>query len=198
MSSLAAQTAPPLASAETPLPHSGDFGGKYRARVAALMHLGLLGLESGPLPPNPTWRLAVETAGQVGHDRIGDATVSLLAGMELPPCPVGTYPLVRLGVSLRAAAFALDASDEDVEFFPQRSLEARVGFARERIAAWTWTRFELGGLLTLDNEWDGGLYARGEWRGLYAEAAGRGWWFDRVEAGIRFGVQPGRPGRNGN
>jgi hypothetical protein len=198
MSRLTGEKAPLLDSAETPLPHSGDFSGRYHARVAALMHLGLLGLESGPLPPRPTWRLGIETAGQVGNERIGDATVSLLAGLEFPPFPDGTEPLVRLCVSLRAAALAFDGSEEEVEFFPQRSLEARLGFGREPIAAWTWARFEFGGLLTLDNEWDGGLYARGEWRGLYAEAAGRGWWFDRLEAGFRFGVQPGRPGRNGN
>ncbi len=196
MSSLAGEAAPPLVSDDTPLPHSGDFSGKYRGRVATLMHLALLGLETGPLPPAPTWRIAVETAGQLGDERIGDATVSLLAGVELPPCPVGTYPLVRLGASVRATAIALRSSE--TEFFPQRSLEARIGLGRERIAAWTWNRFELGGLLTLDNEWDAGLYARGEWRWLYAEAAGRGWWFDRIEAGVRFGAQPGRPGRNGD
>lgn len=196
MSSLSGEPAPPLVSDETPLPHSGDFSGKYRGRVATLMHLALLGLETGPLPPAPTWRVAVETAGQFGDERIGDATVSLTAGVELPPCPVGTYPLVRMGASIRATAIAFGSSD--AEFFPQRSLEARFGLGRERIAAWTWSRFELGGLLTLDNEWDGGLYARGEWRWLYAEAAGRGWWFDRIEAGVRLGATPGRPGRNGD
>ena len=198
MSRLTGEEAPPLVSTETPLRHSGDFGGRYQPRVAALMHLALLGLESGPLPPRVTSRLGIETAGQVGNDRIGDATVSLQAGLELPPLPDGTAPVVRMCLSLRAAALAYDGSDEEVEYFPQRSLEARLGFAREPIAAWTWARFEFGGLLTLDNEWDCGLFARGEWHALYAEVAGRGWWFDRIEAGFRFGIQPGRMGRNGD
>jgi lysophospholipase L1-like esterase len=196
MSSLSGEQIPPLTAQETPLPHSGDFSGKYRERVATLMHLATLGLETGPLPPVPSLRLAVEAAGQFGSERIGDATVSLLAGVELAPCPVGTHPLLRIGASVRATAVSFRSSD--VEYFPQRSLEARLGMGWERIGAWTWSRLELGGLLTLDNEWDGGLYARGEWRWLYAEAAGRGWWFDRIEAGVRFGAQPGRPGRNGN
>jgi lysophospholipase L1-like esterase len=199
MSRITGETAPALVTTETPLPHAGDFSSdRYQTRVAALMHLGLLGLQCGPLPPRITSRLGVETAGQVGNERIGDATVSLLAGVEFPPLPDGTAPLVRFCVFLRAAALAFNGSDQEVEYFPQRSLEARLGFAREPIAAWTWARFEFGGLLTLDNEWDAGLYARGEWRGLYAEVAGRGWWFDRVEAGFRFGLQPGRPGRNGD
>jgi len=129
---------------------------------------------------------------------MGDATVSLLAGTELTPCPLGKRLVMRFGASVRVAAVVYDEGGEEIEFFPQRSLEGRMGFGFERIAAWTWTRFELGALLTLDGAWDGGLYTRGEWRGLYAEAAGRGWGFDRVEVGVRFGIQPGREGRNGN
>jgi lysophospholipase L1-like esterase len=198
MSQLAGEPAPPGGRPETPLPDAGAFTGKHHTRVAAMMRIALLGLESGPLPPDLTTRLGVEAAGQAGDGRIGDATLSLLAGFELPPCPLGTFPVVRIGASLRAAALTFNGDNDEVAFFPQKSLEGRLGLGFEKIGAWTWTRVELGGLLTLDGTWDGGLYTRGEWRGLYAEVAGRGWWFDRVEAGIRFGVQPGRVGRTGN
>jgi lysophospholipase L1-like esterase len=198
MSKITGEPVPPLVASESPLPHSGDFAGRDQTRIAAMMRLAYLALESGPLPPRLTGRIGVEAAGQFGEEPIGDATVSLLAGLEVPPSPLLTHPIMRLGASVRAAALAFDEESENVELFPQRSLEVRLGLGFERIGMWTWTRFEIGGLLTLDGAWDGGMYARGEWRGLYAEAAGRGWDFDRVEAGLRFGIQPGRQGRNGN
>ncbi len=198
MAAIAGEPVPQRQIFDVPLPSAHELAGDHSARVAAMMHLALLGLASGPLPPDPTWRLGAEIAGQGGREPLADGTLSLLAGIEVAPFPTATWTTVRIGASLRAAALAYDDSRSELEFFPQRSFEARAGLGFERTAAWTWARVEAGGLLTLDGEWDGGLYARGEWRGLYVETAGRGWWFDRVEAGLRLGIHPGRPGRNGN
>jgi len=198
MSMLSGETVPPLVTNETPLPHAGDFTDKQKPRVTTMMHLGLVGLAAGPLPPSFTGRFSFEAGLQAGNQRTGDAVLSMSAGFESPPCPLGTYPVARVGMSLHMAALASDWQSGETTLFPAESGEARLGLAVERIAAWTWARTEVGGLLTLDGEWDGGLYVRGEWRWLYLETAGRGFWFDRVEAGARVGLHPGRMGRNGN
>jgi hypothetical protein len=92
----------------------------------------------------------------------------------------------------------MHASSGETEFFPARGFEGRLGLGFERIGAWNWSRFELGGLITPDDSVDFGVYARQEWRMLYVETASRGWLFDRIEAGVRIGGLWRRPGRNGN
>lgn len=188
---------PPLESKETPLPHNGDFTPKQRARVDAMMHLGLLGLQAGPLPPKPTYRLSIDAGGQAGERRARGAGISAMLGIESTPTPVAARWLTRGILQLRASPVVFDASGgKDAESFPRASLEARAGMAFEPIGMWRWTRLGYGLLYGVE----GGLgwYARGEWRLLYAEASTRGWDPDRIEAGLVWGRLFGRPGRNGN
>jgi lysophospholipase L1-like esterase len=73
MARIAGESAPPPSNSESPLPNSGDFVGKRHTRVASMMRLAYLSLESGPLSPRPTGRFGVEVAGQAGEEPIGDA-----------------------------------------------------------------------------------------------------------------------------
>lgn len=189
---------PPLAASETPLPSAGDLAGKQHERVATLTHLALLGLASGPLPPSPTWRISAELGGQLGSRRAADASLSVLAGVEMLPIPVTNRTLARACLHARGAMAALDASSGTTELLSTESMEGRLGVGVERIGAWNWMRGEAGFDLTLDGAWDGGVYARAEWQVLYVDAVGRDGWFDTLEAGFRWGAQPGRTGRNGN
>lgn len=199
MSELAGTHVPPPLTTETPLPHAGNFAGGQHERVATLTHLALLGLALGPLPPSVTWRISAELGGQLGSRRAADASATILAGVELLPIPVTNRTLARGCLHVRGAVAALDASSDTAELFPTESLDSRFGVAMERTGAWNWLRGEAGFDLTLDGAWDGGVYARAEWRALYVDAVGRrGGWFDHVETGLRWGAHPGRSGRNGN
>jgi len=140
----------------------------------------------------------MEAGAQGGDERIGDGVLVVMGGVEGLPVPVSNHILMRIGAHARATAVAYHSSGEDAEFFPARGLEGRVGLGFEEIGSWSWSRFELGGLITPDDAVDFGFYARQEWRMLYIEGASRGWLFDRIEAGVRFGTTWGRPGRNGN
>jgi lysophospholipase L1-like esterase len=182
---------------DKPLPSAQELSGE-RERVNALMHLAMQGLKIGPLPRKFTARVSLEVGAQGGDERIGDGVVVAMAGIEGLPVPVSNHILMRICAHGRAAAVAYHSSGQDTQFFPARGLEGRVGLGFEEIGSWSWSRFELGGLITPDDAVDFGFYARQEWRMLYLEAASRGWLFDRIEAGVRFGTTWGRPGRNGN
>lgn len=198
MASIAGTAVPDtLMPSETPLPSAGELSNQ-RARVNAFMHLAMQGLQVGPLPRKFTARFAVEAGAQGGDERVGDAVLGAMIGLEGLPVPVSTRALVRICTHARATIAAVDASGGETDWFPARGLEARLGLGFERIGAWNWNRFELGGLITPDDSVDFGLYARQEWRMLYVEAASRGWLFDRIEAGVRIGSPWRRPGRNGN
>jgi lysophospholipase L1-like esterase len=188
-----AEPAPP----DSLLPSAGELV-LERERVDALMHLATEGLKIGPLPRKFTARFSLEAGAQRGDERIGDAVFVATGGIEGLPVPVSTQYLVRPAAYARATVVALHSSGDDAEFFPSRGLEGRAGLGFEKIGAWNWSRFELGGLITPDHSVDFGVYARGEWRMLYVDAASRGWLFDRIEAGVRIGHLRGRPGRNGN
>jgi hypothetical protein len=162
------------------------------------MHLGMQGLRIGPVPRKFTARFSLEAGAQGGDERVGDAVVVAMVGLEGLPVPVSTRVVTRICANARTTFAALDASSGDTDFFPARGLEGRLGLGFERIGAWNWSRFELGGLITPDDSVDFGLYARQEWRMLYVETASRGWLFDRIEAGVRIGGLWRRPGRNGN
>ncbi len=197
MAAVAGEEVPPaLAAPPEPLPSARHLPGP-ESRVTALMHLAMQGLQIGPLPSKLTTRFALEAGAQGGEERIGDAVASGMAGIEALPVPITTRHLMRFCGQVRLTFAAFYSSDDDVEFFPRPGLEARLGLGVERIGAWGWGRFELGGLMAPDDAVDFGLYARQEWRMLYVEAASRGWDF-HVEGGIRIGGFTGRPGRNGN
>lgn len=185
-----------LALDDKPLPSAQDVSGE-RARADALMHLAMQGLKIGPLPRKFTARVSLDAGAQGGDERIGDGVVVAMAGMEGLPVPVSSHILMRFCAQGRATVVAYRSSD-DTEFFPARGLEGRFGLGFEEIGSWNRSRFELGGLITPDDAVDFGFYAREEWRILYVEAASRGWLFDRIEAGVRFGTTWGRPGKNGN
>ena len=198
MTSVAGGAAPDSISLDDePLPSAQDLSGE-RDRVNALMHLAMQGLKFGPLPRKFTGRLSLEAGAQGGEERIGDGVVVAMAGIEGLPVPLSNHLLMRICAHGRATAVAYRSSDDDTEFFPARGLEGRIGLGFEKIGAWNWSRFELGGLITPDDSVDFGFYARQEWRMLYIEAASRGWLFDRIEVGVRVGDLMGRPGRNGN
>lgn len=198
MASIAGSTVPDtLAPPGPPLPDAGELSHE-RERVNALMHLGIQGLKIGPLPRKFTARFSLEAGAQVGHERVGDGVVVAMGGMEALPVPVSAHQVMRICAHARATVAALHPSSDGTELFPARGLEGRLGLGFERIGAWNWSRFELGGLITPDDSVDFGLYARQEWRMLYVETAGRGWLFDRIEAGVRIGGLWRRPGRNGN
>jgi lysophospholipase L1-like esterase len=198
MASIAGTAVPDtLAPPETTLPSAGELSNQ-RARVNAFMHLAVQGLQVGPLPRKFTARYAVEAGAQGGDERVGDAVLGAMIGLEGLPVPVSTRALVRICAHARTTIAAVDASGGDTDLFPARGLEGRLGLGFERVGAWNWSRFELGGLITPDDSVDFGLYAREEWRMLYIEAASRGWLFDRIEAGVRIGGLWRRPGRNGN
>ena len=198
MAKVAGEAAPDsLPLDEKPLPSAQELSGE-RARVNALMHLAMQGLKIGPLPRKFAARVSMEAGAQGGDERIGDGVLVVMGGVEGLPVPVSNHILMRIGAHARATAVAYHSSGEDTEFFPARGLEGRVGLGFEEIGSWSWSRFELGGLITPDDAVDFGFYARQEWRMLYIEGASRGWLFDRIEAGVRFGTTWGRPGRNGN
>jgi len=186
-----------LSPPDNPLPSARELSGES-ARVCALMHLAMQGTKIGPLPRKFTARFSLDAGAQGGDERIGDAVLVAMAGLEGLPVPVSTRHVVRPCLNARATIAALNPPTDDTEFLPTRGLEGRLGLGFERIGAWNWNRFELGGLVTPDDSVDFGLYARQEWRMLYIEAASRGWLFDRIEAGLRIGALWGRPGRNGN
>ncbi len=198
MASLAGEAVPDtLAPPNPPLPSAGDLEGERR-RVNALMHLAMQGLKIGPLPRKFTARFAFEAGAQGGEERVGDGVLVAMVGVEGLPVVVSTRHVMRIATHARVTLVSLHSSDEDMELFPGRGLEGRLGLGFERIGAWNWSRFELGGLVTPDDSVDFGIYAREEWRMFYVEAASRGWLFDRIEAGLRFGGLWARPGRNGN
>jgi lysophospholipase L1-like esterase len=198
MASIAGTAVPDtLAPPEPPLPSAGELSNQ-RARVNALMHLGMQGMKIGPVPRKFTARLSLEAGAQGGDERVGDVVVVGMVGLEGLPVPVSTHEVMRICAHARSAFAALQSAGGDTDFFPARGLEGRLGLGFERIGAWNWSRFELGGLITPDDSVDFGLYAREEWRMLYIEAASRGWLFDRIEAGVRIGDLWRRPGRNGN
>jgi lysophospholipase L1-like esterase len=186
---------PPAVSTETPLPHNGDFSSEERARVDAMVHLGLQGMKGGPLPPRPTYRLSVDVGGQAFEHAGAGAALALMIGIESTPSPISRRWLSRGGFHLRASPLSLD-DDGDVEGFPENSLEARAGIAIEPIGGWHWTRLGAGVLWAVEGGFGG--YLRGEWRFFYAEASIRDRNQDRIEAGLRWGWLRGRPGRNGN
>jgi hypothetical protein len=198
MAAIANAAAPDtLAHPDPPLPSAADMASRQR-RVNALMHLAIQGLQIGPLPGKVSWRISLEGGGQFGDERVGDAVLVALGGIEGLPVPVSTRDVLRLCAHVRVIPVAIDTRSQEVSIFPSRGLEGRLGLAFERIGAWSWQRVELGGLVTPDDSVDFGVYAREEWRALYVEAASRGWLFDRLEIGLRFGHLWGRPGRNGN
>ena len=198
MASIAGEPVPPRSDEAHPLPDASQFAGDARDRMDAMMHLAVQALRSGPLPPRPTARVAVEAAVQRGDERVGDFVFPVAATVELAPAPVSARYVIRLGLGARAAVAALHSSGEEADFFPKRSPEARLGAAFEPVGMWHWQRVEVGGLMTLDRYRDGGYYIRGEWRVLYADLSSRGWEPDRLEVGLRLGTHLGRPGRNGN
>ncbi len=182
---------------EVPLPHNGDFTPGERARVDAMVRLGIQGLRSGPLPPKPSCYLSVQAGGQGANRRAGSVAVSVAAGIESLPSPVTTRWLSRGGLSLRASPVVFDTDgNDDFEWFPDTSLEARAGIGLERIGAWNWSRLGAGVLYAVEG--GVGWYVRGEWRMLYADVSSRGGDPDRLEAGVRWAWLVGRPGRNGN
>jgi lysophospholipase L1-like esterase len=198
MASIAGTAVPdPLAPPETPLPSAGELSNQ-RARVNAFMHLAVQGLQVGPLPRKFTARFSLEAGAQGGAERVGDAVAVAMVGLEGLPVPVSTHAVVRICAHARTTLAAVDAPGGDMDWFPARGLEGRLGLGFERIGAWNWGRFEWGGLITPDDSVDFGLYVRQEWRMLYVETASRGWLFDRIEAGVRIGDLWRRPGRNGN
>ncbi|HEX6790326.1 MAG TPA: GDSL-type esterase/lipase family protein [Candidatus Krumholzibacteria bacterium] len=198
MASIAGEAVPDtLARPAQPLPAANELKNERR-RVNALMHLGIQGTKIGPLPRKFTARLSFEAGAQIGDERVGDAVFVAMAGVEGLPVPVSTQHLLRICAHVRTTAVALHSPDDDTDLFPSRGLEGRLGLGFEKIGAWNWSRFELGGLITPDDSVDFGVYARQEWRMVYIEAASRGWLFDRLEVGLRFGRLWARPGRNGN
>ena len=197
MAEIAGEDVPPaLLPASPPLPSARELPGP-QPRVNALMHLAMQGLQIGPLPKKLSTRFAFEAGGQVGDNRLGDAVVAGLAGVEGLPVPVTSHHVMRIAAQVRLTLAALNPAHDDHEFFPRNGLEARLGLGFEKIGAWKWGRFEMGGLMAPDDDVDFGLYARQEWRMLYLETASRGWDF-YLEGGIRLGGFSGRPGRNGN
>ncbi|HEU4930414.1 MAG TPA: SGNH/GDSL hydrolase family protein [Candidatus Krumholzibacteria bacterium] len=197
MATIAGEEIPaPLSPPADLLPSARELSGQ-QARVNALMHLAMQGLQIGPLPRKVSTRFALEAGAQGGEKKIGDGVASGLAGIEGLPVPVTTRHVLRICAQARLTFAAFHSADDDVEFFPRPGLEGRLGLGFEKIGAWNWARFELGGLIAPDDAVDFGLYARQEWRMLYVEAASRGWDF-HVEGGIRIGRFSGRPGRNGN
>ena len=190
------ETPPALLPSQPPLPSARDLAGE-QTRINALMHLAMQGLQIGPLPRKISTRFALEAGGQLGDERLADAVFSGLVAVEGLPVPVTTGHVMRIAAGARLTMVALNASRDDHEFFPRRGLEGRAGLGFEKIGAWNWGRFELGGLIAPDDDVDFGLYVRQEWRMLYLEGASRGWDF-YLEAGLRFGGFSGRPGRNGN
>jgi hypothetical protein len=199
MASIAGEPAPAVRAVAHPLPSARDLKGEARHRMNAMMHLAVQGLEMGPLPPRVTSRVGIEAAGQGGDERVGEIVFSMAAAIELAPFPVSAHTVARPGLGARATLVALHTSGGDEpDFFPARSPEARMSAAFEPIGGWAWQRLELGALLSLDRYHDFGYFVRGEWRILYADVSSRGWEPDRFEFGVRLGLQPGRPGRNGN
>ena len=197
MAEIAGEDVPPaLLPASPPLPSARELPGP-QPRVTALMHLAMQGLQIGPLPKKLSTRFALEAGGQVGDHRLGDAVIAGLAGVEGLPVPVTTRHVMRIAAQVRLTLAALNPAHDDHEFFPRSGLEARLGLGFEKIGAWNWGRFEVGGLMAPDDDVDFGLYARQEWRMLYLETASRGWDF-YLEGGIRLNGLSGRPGRNGN
>jgi hypothetical protein len=198
MASIAGVAVPDtLAPVDAPLPSARDLRNEHE-RVNALMHLAMQGLRIGPVPRKFTARFSLEAGAQGGDERVGNAVVVAMGGLEGLPVPVSTHEVVRICVHARATLAALHTPGGDTDFFPARGFEGRLGLGFERIGAWNWSRFELGGLITPDDSVDFGLYVRQEWRMLYIETASRGWLFDRIEAGVRIGGLWRRPGRNGN
>lgn len=196
MASIAGTVVPDTtAPLQPPLPGAGELSNQ-RERVNALMHLGIQGLKIGPLPRKFTARSSLEAGAQGGDERVGDAVAVAMGGLEGLPVPVSAHHVVRICAHVRVTVAATSSGDTD--FFPARGLDGRLGLGFERIGAWNWSRFELGGLITPDDSVDFGLYARQEWRMLYVETTSRGWLFDRIEAGVRIGDLWRRPGRNGN
>lgn len=177
-----------------PLPTNEDYGPEVLERVVALNRLALLGLAAGALPPEPTWRLGLEAGGQSGRARAGEASLSLLVGIETTPGPVTSHWLSRLALQGRAAVGVLD--DDRIELLPEEGLELRLGTAFERIGAYHWSRLGLGAQLS--GRGGAGWYLRTEWRVLYADLSSRGLEPDRLELGLRWGGRPGRVGAIGN
>ena len=104
---------------------------------------------------------------------------------------------MRSGLSARVSPLVIGPADGgDPEVLPRASLDVRLGFGLEPIGAWHWRRLGFGLLWAAEGGF--GYYARGEWRALYAEASSRGGWPDRVEAGLVWGWNLGRPGHNGD
>ena len=197
MSAIAGEEVPPpLTSPSELLPSAREFPDQ-QPRVNALMHLAMQGLQIGPLPKKLSTRFALEAGAQGGHDRLGDGVVAGLVGVEGLPVPVTTRHVMRIAAQVRLMLGAYHSSNGETDFFPRQGLEGRLGLGFEKIGAWNWGRFELGGLVAPDDPVDFGLYARQEWRMLYLETASRGWDF-YLEGGIRFGGFSWRPGRNGN
>ncbi|MFQ5511156.1 MAG: SGNH/GDSL hydrolase family protein [Candidatus Krumholzibacteriia bacterium] len=197
MAGVAGVGAPPAAETrETPLPHNGDFSPVERARVNAMVRLGLQGLRQGPLPPKPTYRFSLDVGGQGGNRRSGRGALSIMAGVESTPSPVSTRWLSRGGFHVRLSPLVLERNGGGVDGFPKTSLEARAGIAIERIGGWHWMRFGSGVLYAAEGGF--GWYTRGEWRLLYGEVSSRDGDPDRIEGGLRLGWFIGRPGRNGN
>jgi len=185
-----------LSVADTPLPSASDLQNENE-RVDALMHLAMQGLETGPLPPKLTFRFLAEVAAQGGEERVGAGVIYTMIGTEGLPIPITNHEVMRLCWHVRAPIAAFYGNKE-TEFFPSRQIEGRFGLAFEPVGNWNWRRFELGGLVTPDDDVNFGIYTRLEWRMLYAEASSRGWLFDRFEAGLSLQFRTGRPGRNGN
>ncbi len=183
MAQVAGEPVPaPPATSLTPLPHNGDVSKEERARVDAMVHLGLQGLRTGPLPPRPTFRLEADAGVRVNRhgDELG--TVSLMIAMESTATPVSARWLSRGALQVRVSPVELRGVESgDSEAFPKASLDARAGVAFERIGMWNWTRIGAGALYAAE----GGLgwYTRGEWRILFAEVSSRDWEPDRFEAG---------------
>ena len=199
MASIAGEPVPPpLPEGEEPLPDAAHFAGKRHERVNAMMHLAEQDLESGSLPPSLTSRISLDAGAQAGDERVGDAVLVAMAGLEIWPAPASTRYVVRTCLHARVAVAAFHTSNDDADFFPKESVEARLGLAFERIGMWNWSRFELGGLITPGDPVDAGYYFRQEWRMLYVDMSSRGWEPDRIEVGLRIGAEFGRSGRNGN
>jgi hypothetical protein len=179
-----------------PLPTNADYDAEEMERVVALTRLALLGLSAGPLPPDPTYRLAMEWGAQAGQQRLGQAGLSLLAGIESTPSPISTRWLSRGTLQGRATVVAADAGVSDADVLPREGLALRAGAAFEKIAAYSWARLGVGAQVS--GRGGAGWYARGEWRLLFADVSSRGWTPDRLEAGIRLGWLFGRVGVTGN
>jgi lysophospholipase L1-like esterase len=121
MASIAGAPVPDMLEPPQPPLPSADELARQRRRVNALMHLGMQGLKIGPLPRKFTARFSADAGWQGGDERIGDAVVVAMAGIEGLPVPVSTRHVMRIHAHGRATVASFHADDENANSSHSRS-----------------------------------------------------------------------------